>query len=70
MCITNKSPAFPFWEGGSFFFLKMNPPKFSEHNMPDTSQLLTIEPFTNKNNTNKFILNFSMSDCITKNIKE
>ena len=38
--------------------------------MPDTSQLLTIEPFTNENNTNKFILNFSMSDCITKNIKE
>lgn len=48
----------------------MNPPKFSAHNMPDTSQLLTIEPFTNENNTNKFILNFSRSDCITKNIKE
>ncbi len=38
--------------------------------MPDTSQLLTIEPFTNENNANKFILNFSRSDCITKNIKE
>ena len=36
--------------------------------MPDTSQLLTNEPFTNENNTNKFILNFSRSDCITKKI--
>ncbi len=26
--------------------------------MTDTSQLLTNEPFTNENNTNKFILNF------------
>ena len=34
--------------------------------MPDTSQLLTNEPFTNENNNNKFILNFSRSDCITK----
>lgn len=36
--------------------------------MPDTSQLLTNEPFANENNTNKFILNFSRSDCITKKI--
>jgi hypothetical protein len=37
--------------------------------MPDTAQLLTIEPFTNEDNTNKFILDFSRSDCITKNEK-
>lgn len=36
--------------------------------MPDTAQLLTIEPFTNEDNTNKFILDFSRSDCITKKI--
>ena len=34
--------------------------------MPDTSQLITNESFTNDNNTNKFILIFPISNYITK----
>ena len=34
--------------------------------MPDTSQLIMNEPFANDNNTNKFILNFPISNYINK----
>ena len=49
-----------------FLGTKINPPNLLANDMPDTSQLLTNEPFINEDNTNKFILNFSRSDCITK----
>lgn len=34
------------------------------------SQLFTNKPFIKDNNTNKYIINFSRSDCITKKINK
>ena len=41
-----------------FLFSKRNLLNFSAYNMPDTSLLITNEPFTNDDNINKLIFNF------------
>lgn len=38
--------------------------------MPDASQLFTNKPFSNEDNANKFLINSSRSDCITKKINK